>query len=444
MLPCTPSATHSPRLSYDSRYRQVGRKLPGCAWAYTIYDRSDAPIQTQDGNQRASHEWSAVVPDAWGRPCVSGTVTSTASSPAGSIGSCVVAGRNGGTAYTFSGMPFTFQKVMTETFYDDYAFIGNTPSPPLLAYSADSEYGASETWRPVGLQTGVRSLLLDDSCSSYIYKAVYYDYHKKPIQVRSTNHLGGAETEWALYDLLGRMTRSKHTHVAPNRAAHTQYEVYTYDAWDRPLTHTHRLDDAATVTVASCSYDPVGRLSANQRNGAAGLTSSYTYNVRSWLKSISNAKFSEVLYYNTGRAGSAMPVCWNGDISSMEWALNGTGCSYDYKYDKLHRLTDAKYDDQAGNAEAFMTNYGYDKNGNIDCIMRQAITMDYGVAPSTRWRFTIQETSSGTSPVSPVPTTSRITPHPRCRILRMPIPTTRTATRRKIWTVIFRQSSIIC
>ena len=54
---------------------------------------------------------------------------------------------------------------------------------------------------------------------------------------------------------------------------------------------------------------------------------------------------------------------------------------YDYRYDKLHRLIDAKYDDQHGNAEAFMTNYGYDKNGNIDCIMRQAITMDYEVAP---------------------------------------------------------------
>ena len=53
----------------------------------------------------------------------------------------------------------------------------------------------------------------------------------------------------------------------------------------------------------------------------------------------------------------------------------------DYSYDKLHRLIDAKYDDQHGNAEAFMTNYGYDKNGNIDCIMRQAITMDYEVAP---------------------------------------------------------------
>lgn len=366
---------------YDNRYRQVGKKLPGCAWVYIIYDRSDAPILTQDGNQRASHEWSAVVPDAWGRPCVSGTITSTAYNPASSISSCVKASRSVGAVYTFSGMSFTFQKVLTETFYDDYTFIGNTAFPSFLTYSADNEYGIRETARPVGLQTGVKSLLLNDTGSSYIYKATYYDYHKKPIQTRSTNHLGGAETEWALYDLPGRMTKSKHTHVAPNRAAHTQYEVYTYDAWDRLLTHTHRLDDAVPVTIASYSYDPIGRLSANQRNGAAGLTSSYSYNVRSWLKTISNTRFSQSLYYNTGRSGSTTPVCWNGDISSMEWSLDGTACSYDYKYDRLHRLTDAKYDDGSGYTEAFMTNYGYDKNGNIDGIMRQAITMDYEVAP---------------------------------------------------------------
>ena len=365
---------------YDNRYRQVGKKLPGCAWVYTIYDRSDAPILTQDGNQRASHEWSAVVPDAWGRPCVSGTVVSTAFYPSGNIGTCVKASHSGGAVYTFSGMPFTFQKVLTETFYDDYTFIGNTAFPSFLIYSADSEYGVRETARPVGLQTGVKSLLLNDAGTSYIYRATYYDYHKKPVQTRSTNHLGGAETEWVLYDLLGRTTKSRHTHVAPSRAAHTQYEVYTYDAWDRLLTHTHQLDNAAPVTIASCSYDPVGRLSANHRNGAAGLTSSYSYNVRSWLRSIGNAGFSQSLYYNTGRGGSAMPVCWNGNISSMEWSLCGTDCSYDFKYDRLHRLTDARYDDEFGDTDAFMTSYGYDKNGNINGIMRQAFTMGHETA----------------------------------------------------------------
>ena len=166
--------------------------------------------------------------------------------------------------------------------------------------------------------------------------------------------------------------------------------------------------------------------------------------MRSWLKSINNTRFSQSLYYNTGRSGSTTPVCWNGDISSMEWSLDGTVSSYDYKYDKLHRLTDAKYDDGSGYTEAFMTNYGYDKNGNIDGIMRQAITMDYEVAPLDEMVLYYTGTSSGASLISPVLTTSRITPHIRCQIQTTPIPTTRTATRRKIWTVIFCQFNIIC
>ena len=89
-----------------------------------------------------------------------------------------------------------------------------------------------------------------------------------------------------------------------------------------------------------------------------------------------------VQYYN-GLGWPTLSVATadaNGDISSMEWSLSGIDCSYDYKYDRLHRLTDARYDDGLGYTEAFMTNYGYDKNGNIDGIMRQAITMDYEVA----------------------------------------------------------------
>lgn len=47
----------------------------------------------------------------------------------------------------------------------------------------------------------------------------------------------------------------------------------------------------------------------------------------------------------------------------------------------MHRLTDAKYDDEFGDEEAFMTNYGYDKNGNIDGIMRQALNIDNEPTP---------------------------------------------------------------
>lgn len=367
---------------YDSHYRQIGKKLPGCAWIYTVYDKSDYPILTQDGNQRASNEWSIVIPDAWGRPCINGTITSTFYNPTSTINNCVIATRNGTSSYSYNGLSFTFKKRMTDTYYDDYTFIGSNGFTSALVYFTDNDYGQRETTRPVGLPTGVKSMLLNDATTpSYIYKAIYYDYHKKPIQTRATNHLNGTETEWVLYDLLGRMTKSKHTHTATGHTTHTQCDVYTYDNWDRLLTHTHQMDGASAITLASNTYDGIGRLVTNSRNGTTTLSTSRSYNVRSWLKTLTNNKFSETLYYNTTRSGSSMPACWNGNISSMEWTLNSNEYSYDFRYDKLHRLTDAKYDDEFGDEEAFMTNYGYDKNGNIDGIMRQALNIDNEPTP---------------------------------------------------------------
>ena len=160
---------------YDSHFRQIGKKLPGCAWIYTVYDKSDYPILTQDGNQRASNEWSIVIPDAWGRPCINGTITSTSYNPTSTINNCVIATRNGTSSYSYSGLSFTFKKRMTDTYYDDYAFIGSNGFTSALVYSIDNGYGQQETTRPVGLQTGVKSMLLDDaSTSSYTYKAIYY------------------------------------------------------------------------------------------------------------------------------------------------------------------------------------------------------------------------------------------------------------------------------
>ena len=109
----------------------------------------------------------------------------------------------------------------------------------------------------------------------------------------------------------------------------------------------------------------------------------YSYNVRSWLTGLSNSRFSETLYYNVKRIGGQSAACWAGDISGMEWAFNSgnSNHSYDFSYDKLHRLTGALYDDDSGFEEAYSTNYGYDKNGNINSIMRQAWSIDDEPAP---------------------------------------------------------------
>jgi hypothetical protein len=42
---------------YDSRNRMIGKKVPGAAWVYLVYDMRDRLAFTQDGNMRVSNWW---------------------------------------------------------------------------------------------------------------------------------------------------------------------------------------------------------------------------------------------------------------------------------------------------------------------------------------------------------------------------------------------------
>jgi hypothetical protein len=45
------------RYEYDSRSRMTGKKVPGAAWVYMVYDMRDRLVFTQDGNMRVSNWW---------------------------------------------------------------------------------------------------------------------------------------------------------------------------------------------------------------------------------------------------------------------------------------------------------------------------------------------------------------------------------------------------
>ena len=52
---------------------------------------------------------------------------------------------------------------------------------------------------------------------------------------------------------------------------------YTYDSWGRPLTTTLSYDGAEPVTIASNTYDELGRLAQTTRNGQKLASVSFTY-----------------------------------------------------------------------------------------------------------------------------------------------------------------------
>ena len=105
------------------------------------------------------------------------------------------------------------------------------------------------------------------------------------------------------------------------------------------------------------------------------LKTSYSYNVRSWVKSISNPLFSQQLYYNDKRPNETNNVCYNGNISGMDWAVSSDNVrrGYDFEYDGLSQLLNAQYLESDTRSDKFNTSYSYDKQGNILSLSRKGL-----------------------------------------------------------------------
>ena len=348
---------------YDYRYRRIARKLPGCAWEYTVYDKSDTQVFRQDGNLRQNGQWMFTLSDAMGRVCRTGTCRNTLNAFSTPLTGNVVAVRNG-NHYDYTGVTLSGIQTLQQTFYDTYEGSGT-----VNAYVAEAGYGEREGATAKGQVTIVKSSVLGGSTpSSIISRVHYYDYRGRVIQTQGSSHDGYHEAEYVSYDFTGNAVGRKLTHGGYD----TQLYTYTYDGWGRLAEKRHKYNNGDWVTLADNTYDPLGRLSVNRRNGVNSNKTEYTYNVRSWPTAIQNTHFSQTLYYNTLPAGLSAVPRYGGSVAAMEWEQNAETHSYCFTYDALDRLLSASYDNTLGMEDYFDTEYAYDDHGNMTYIGRYA------------------------------------------------------------------------
>ncbi|MFQ9317615.1 DUF6443 domain-containing protein [Dysgonomonas mossii] len=320
---------------YDSRNRCIWKRLPGCEPIYYVYDKADRLIFTQDGEQRAkapTPEWTFNKYDAFGRLIISGIYPSSASH-ASLIAKCkdiVVTEKPGGYyEYTWNSLPeISYAGTLLLNYYDNYYDYFNATLREKLKFVRKDGFpdryihsGMGEG-TPKGLLIGTRiKTLQPDGSLGEIASKIYYDNRGRVIQVKSTNHLGGIDEEHIAYNFTGQPTKKMHVHTkdANGGGKQTELYTYTYDHAGRLLTTTHQLTDGTTarqqVTLADNTYDELGRLKTNTKGGVANALSTYTYNIRSWTKSITNPLFNQTLYYNESYGGSTKQ--YNGNVSAM-------------------------------------------------------------------------------------------------------------------------------
>ena len=355
--------------TYDANGNCTAKKLPGCGWTRYIYDKGNRPVFSQDAENRRMGRWMFSFSDIQGRSCVSGycegdmeTLKQAASA------TNVVATRQGNAngpymGYSVSGLSLTNPVVLSASYYDDYGFIDSqVPSDKRSLMNYSAEYGLTK-WNYVhGLQTGSAERILGELVTNdFRWSACYYDKKGNLIQARTTRKDGGVDVTTTAVTFTGKPDRVHISHDSGRSSELNEYYKYTYDSWERPLTVTHRMGESADSTVLSdIKYDGIGRVVSDDRNGVPAMKTSFTYNVRSWNKSITGPGLSEVISYEDNGQ-------WGGNISKIRWSA-GTGSEEfqdAYSYDGLSRLINSTRLMSSDPSHKYINVYDYDENSNI-------------------------------------------------------------------------------
>ena len=362
---------------YDSKERVCARKLPGIGWIRMEYDDADRLVFTQDGEQRRRGESTFMLYDIHGRECVTGVCGHDI--PTGNMISGFALAEYVGAGgaldgYACSGVTLVSPQVMSAFYYDSHAFVDDfaTGLPDSLAM-----YG---THIPslIGRRTGSCLHEVSEGISGKkVWGLVRYDGRGRVSHTEMSYPDGGWDTEDVVYDFLGSPVRRHLVHRRGTGSSSMISEdlTYTYDDSERLLEVHHSLNGGTPILLARNTYDELGKLSGTERGSNDALSSTYSYNVRSWLTGIDGSLFKETLHYNelrSDRLGTDRRR-FGGDVSSMEWRSGaGTGTrSYDFAYDGLGRLVSADYGEHGDHVVGYGTSYSYDNMGNLLSLSRE-------------------------------------------------------------------------
>lgn len=393
-------------LAYSYRYNGHGdcvwKKLPGAEPVEMLYDSAHRMVLSRDGNQSERGVWSFCFYDGLGRPAVSGEVSLPYPEDiSDSIFSATYTGTGNTGGYELSISLPQDAVIHRISYYDSYHFISILPETiqdslkarewSRLVYAATDRFNRYGSGRLTGSAVWTLGDEQDGGKDSPqpMYSAFYYDDKGWTVQTRAMNHIGGWDTEATEYSFTG-MPLKRIQHHSDTDSSFAETSTYSYDNMDRPLTIAHQLDDDDPVTVSDLSYDLLGRVASEKRNGNPELATAFSYNIRSWLKSSEGDILAMRFYHEDTREGALSNTQrFDGGISALDWtARGGHAGSYNFSYDGFTRLTEAEYISADPDGENFSTAYSYDANGNILSLTRygaegnpsrpvEALSMEY-------------------------------------------------------------------
>ena len=389
---------------YDYRNRLVEKKLPGKQWEYIVYDKLDRVVATGPaynpyGGGDTSKGWLLTKYDVLNRPVYTAwynaAVANTADRKAlqtnynsattySESKTTSVSTINGiATKYTNTVSPSTFI-LLTVNYYDTYDY----PSAPVVTPTLpDSTFPIATNVKGLATGSWVRVLDVVGSKTNELSYSIY-DNKYRPVRFYTKNYLGGYTQVDSKLDWAGK---TEYTITKHNRTS-TSIEIVTKDSFeysdqDRLTKHYQQIGNSSEQLISFNTYDELGQLTSKKVGGEdiTGTNSlqnvDYTYNIRGWLRSINditelvdNDLFAFKINYNQLESESNTTGLYNGNISETLWITSADNIKrkYEYHYDNLNRLLEANYNkpEVSGTLDNYLEQVSYDKNGNIQGIIR--------------------------------------------------------------------------
>jgi RHS repeat-associated protein len=311
---------------YDSSKRMVAKKVPGADWIYMVYDKRDRLVLTQDGNQRTVGQWTFIKYDNLNRPVVTGIKDTTLGTSRDAMQLAVSkyykngyawGETRGGSMHGYTNKTFPVQndpnKYLSATYYDDYAWQSGVHNGSRFAYT-DVDYPddlPDDALRMVrGMSTGSKVKVLDGS-NTWLYATTYYDELGRVIQSYKENLKGGYDRVSNVLDFVGRVDKSKTTHV--------EYDV----AWKDQVGVNH-MGSSLFSTVASGGFGSSGAASQQilpaNTDGWVEATVNSLPSTNQWVIGFSTANPNNAL--NTVNYGIGISAA--GQVQTFQNTTTGT------------------------------------------------------------------------------------------------------------------------
>jgi len=395
---------------YDNQRRIIEKYIPAKGWSYTVYDKLDRPILTQDDNLKGQ-KWVFTKYDVMDRICYTGEYVTTVlrpelqnkvdrSSLAASEIFSTTTFTNSGIAiyYSNSAFPNASINVSTVNYYDNYKFLPvNSALIPLQVYGEKINKNAgglltANFTKVMGTTQWINSFIGYDKNDNKIYDNVKDNYLYYENTINNKYSFGGNIIERkSLHSK--RVVESSGSNGVTYWTPTIFTDYYYFDHAERPLKHTRKFDYEDEELILYNNYNELGQVTQSKVGGKyipdtsfantlALQNIDYAYNIRGWLKQVNNPDDMGSDFYaakiNYDNVSNGAAPLYDGNISQILWKSNkdlltNTTRAYNYTYDNLSRLVSGHYiKNQNGvlTSGQYDENFSYDRNGNINSLQR--------------------------------------------------------------------------